>query len=92
MYLAIELWLESGLTQRGFCEKEGLNYQVFGYWLKKFRREAAPENGKGNGFIELNMKAPTGAEGIAIRYPNGVVLTCNENLPPQKLKTLIGLY
>lgn len=91
MYLAIELWQESGLTQRGFCEQEGLNYQMFGYWLKKFRQEASSENGKGKGFIDLNMEAPAATEGISIRYPNGVVLTCSGQLAPHTLKTLIGL-
>lgn len=91
MYLAIELWQESGLNQRSFCEKEGLNYQMFGYWLKKFRNEKAPEAVTGKGFAGLNVEAPPAMEGISIRYPNGVVVTCSEQLALQKLKTLIGL-
>jgi hypothetical protein len=35
MYLAVELWQESGLSQRAFCQKEGLNYQVLPYAYKR---------------------------------------------------------
>ncbi len=91
MYLAIELWQESGLNQRAFCEKEKISYQVFGYWLKKFRQEKAPGAGKPGGFLGLKVEGAPATENISIRYPNGVVLTCSAGLPPQTLKTLVGL-
>lgn len=91
MYLAIELWQESGLSQRAFCEKEQINYQVLGYWLKKFRKEKAPEPAIAKGFVGLDVEVPPAVEGISIRYPNGVVVTCSEQLALQKLKTLIQL-
>lgn len=91
MYLAVELWQESGLSQRAFCEKEGISYQVFGYWLRKFRQKKAPGAGKRPGFVDVNVGPSPAAEGISIHYPNGVVLTCSGQLAPQTLKTLIGL-
>lgn len=91
MYLALELWQESGLSQRAFCQKEGLNYQVFGYWLKKYRQGKNPPRVKPNGFVGLNVDSPSFSEGISIRYPNGVVLTCSEDLDPLKLQALVNL-
>ncbi|MBN2260747.1 MAG: hypothetical protein JW702_09385, partial [Clostridiales bacterium] len=39
MYIAIELWKESNLSQHKFCEREGLPQHIFLYWLKKYRNQ-----------------------------------------------------
>lgn len=92
MHLAIELRQESGLSERAFWKKEEINYQVSGYWLKKLRNEQAPKAFTAKGFVGLNVEARPVVETISIRYPNGVILTCSEQLSPQKLKALIGLF
>ena len=35
MFLAIELWQESGLSQFKFCKREGIAKGTFQYWLRK---------------------------------------------------------
>ena len=44
-----ELYMEdyhrSGLDQRNFCLRNGLNYSTFRYWKRKFEKEREAENG-----------------------------------------------
>ena len=30
-------WQDSGLTQKAYCEEQGLRYTAFGYWVRKLR-------------------------------------------------------
>jgi transposase-like protein len=51
MYLAIELWQESGLSQVKFCSRENLSVKTFSYWYKKYKKE--------NGLsVEENKETP----------------------------------
>ena len=46
---SVSVWKESGLSARKFCTQEGLGYQSFLYWKRRFIEEA-------NCFIELKDK------------------------------------
>ena len=41
-----QAWRESGLSQRAFCEREGINLTTFSYWrakeLRDERRDVRP--------------------------------------------------
>jgi hypothetical protein len=37
IYLAIELWQESGLSQGKFCFRENLSAKIFSYWYRKYK-------------------------------------------------------
>ena len=37
MYLAVELWQESGLSQVKFCSREKLSVKTFSYWYRKYK-------------------------------------------------------
>jgi hypothetical protein len=39
VYLAIELWQESGLSQSKFCAHEKLSVKTFSYWYRKYKKE-----------------------------------------------------
>ncbi len=100
MYLAIEMWQESGLTQHGFCNREKLPKATFGYWLKKYRKEKGqpkPSRKKTvKAFIPVEVPksidpASTIIGQIGITYPNGVQVTCPASIGIQQLKTLIDL-
>ncbi|WP_372948467.1 IS66 family insertion sequence element accessory protein TnpA [Mariniphaga sp.] len=39
MYLAIELWQESGLSQSKFCSRENLSVKTFSNWYRKYKKE-----------------------------------------------------
>jgi hypothetical protein len=38
----IELWQNSGLTQSGYCQQEGLNRKTFSARLSEFRSSRSP--------------------------------------------------
>lgn len=100
MYLAIEMWKESGLTQLQFCNRENLSKAAFGYWLKKYRNgkvQSKPARNKtAKAFIPVEIPKiiePTTVvvDQIGITYPNGVQVTCPTSIGIQQLKTLINL-
>jgi len=99
MYLAIEMWRESGLSQLQFCKLEKLPKATFGYWLKKYRDgkgQPKPAPKTVNTFIPVEvpgaMEPPAiGTGQLRITYPNGVQLACPASLSMQQLKTLINL-
>jgi hypothetical protein len=64
------LWKESGQTQEAFCEAQGLNRSVFGYWRAKLTRVTKKEELPG--FIPLALK-PSVRKGrsIELKLPSG---------------------
>lgn len=68
----------SGLTQRAYCEREGISYHSFQYWLTKERRESFPvEAGGGAGFrevvVESSMSAGCGNGDWELRLSSGEI-------------------
>ena len=99
MYLAIEIWKESGLRQSHFCKQEGMSRSRFGYWLKKYRkdheRSVLPSPST---FIPLKVSATKDEEptpdmlgAIEITYPNGIHVSCPSGTAPIQLKALLSL-
>ena len=99
MFLAIELWQESGLSQSRFCVQEKISLHTFGYWHRKYKQ------GKGlllhSGLKEhetfIPVKLPhavhsaTATPGpIKVSFPNGVQINCPAGIDIQQLKTLIN--
>ena len=39
--IIFEVWAVSGLTQRDYCERHGLNLKSFGNWRAQLKREDA---------------------------------------------------
>ena len=39
MYLAIDLWQASRLSQVKFCSQEELSLKTFNYWYRKYKKE-----------------------------------------------------
>ena len=99
MYLAIEIWQESGLSQNKFCKRENIAEGTFSYWLKKYRVEKDQSKSSlkkpVKTFIPIKVeKIPEPScedKGqIEISYPNGVQLSCPVNMDVQQLRTLIN--
>lgn len=101
MYLAIELWQESGLSQIKFCSGEKLSVKTFSYWLKKYRKE--------KGLLEVHSKKASKTfipvevsngrtlnrtnsdySRIELAFPNGVRLSCPVSIDISQLKSLIN--
>lgn len=99
MYLAIELWQESGLSQRKFCKHEKLSLPTFGYWLRKYRNERvlSTEVGAPETFIPVEVPGARfdeplllGGSTIEVSFPNGVRLSCPAGIDITQLKPLIN--
>jgi transposase-like protein len=100
MYLAVELWQESGLTQRKFCSLENLSIKTFGYWLRKYRKEKELSVGHSknapDAFIPIEVPGTKTLNGsnmvsgqIKLSFPNGVLMSCPVGIDIVQLKNLI---
>ena len=99
MFLAIELWQESGLSQCKFCIQEKISLPSFGYWHRKYKKEKVLlpnlELKENEPFIPVKLRdtvhstAPT-PDHITVSFPNGVQLNCPAGIDIQQLKTLIN--
>ena len=99
MYLTIELWKASGLTQGKFCAHEKLSVKTFGYWLRKYKKEKGHPAVLGKEghqkFIpvkvpQLNNNYISGDSRIDISFSNGVQVNCPSGIDITQLKTLIN--
>jgi hypothetical protein len=99
MYHAIELWQESGLSQKVFCSREKLSLPAFGYWLRKYRdqKEASTQENLSGSFIPVEVPGVktaghsfSGLANIEVSFPNGVRLSCPVSVDIAQLKTLIN--
>lgn len=70
----LEAYRTSGLTQRAFAEREGLNYSTFTAWVQGRRRSAEAANQPAKvSFTEVRLPA-TASRGLEVRLPDGTVL------------------
>ena len=101
MYLAIELWQESGMSQKSFCDRENLSLPTFGYWLRKYKNEQVPEEGSSNqeSFIPVNVPGfksmgrsceVLNTDQITVSFPNGVQVNCPVGIDMNQLRSLIN--
>ena len=99
MNLAIELWKESGLSQKKYCAHHHIAFSTFRYWQKKYLKEKRTPNTKPSrqfltidvpAVVDMAMPIP-GEEYITIIYPNGVQVNCPVNINHEQLRSLIKL-
>lgn len=64
----VQQWKESGLTQKVFCEKNGIKRTTFANWVKRSKEKT------GQGFVAINPPIKSISESIELFYPNGVRL------------------
>ena len=93
MYLSVEMWQSSGMSQRAWCKQEGIGRGKFKYWLDRYHREAGIGEGV-SGFVALET-CPVDKTSIrdvfSITYPNGAQLHCPEGTGHGELLSLLQL-
>ena len=67
---------ERGVSQKGYCERQGLNYGTMGYWVRKLRREQDGGDGeRDQALVEIeggaNGATPEGSDGAPIELVVG---------------------
>lgn len=99
-FMAVELWKESGMSQGAFCKSEGLNYNTFRGWVKRYRKTKGLGQKVTQPFtncfldVEVDEILPPSSidhqdQKVTLRYPNGVELSCS--LPLALSQNLVSL-
>ena len=93
MFLMIEQWEESGMTQYEFCQSRKIPKWTFYYWHKKHKEEKEDSE---NPFIPITIKNDNKFSvvhcGITIHYPNGVQLTITSQPTAGYIMELINIF
>lgn len=63
----------SGMTQRSFARREGINYFTFATWLRKKRLAAMVPAPKRPAFLEVGVR-PAAATRLEVVLPDGVII------------------
>src|SRR3982750_2151397 len=76
MYTHIDLWKQSGLSQKVYCEQQAVKYHVFHYWYKLYRDEhqqaaQEPQPKPSASFLPLTLVNPSSAAVIEVHLPAG---------------------
>ncbi|TDE08416.1 IS66 family insertion sequence element accessory protein TnpA [Dyadobacter psychrotolerans] len=51
-------WQAQGISKQAFCNRNGMGYHKFNYWVKKFRRENASTAVPTRGFSQIPVQKP----------------------------------
>ena len=92
MFKIVEAWQQSGLSQKFFCEQNGIRYHVFHYWYKCFRDLQCPA--KNEGFIPIKIQrsntANTASSHVELVLADGKRLLFHQPVSSDYLKHLIS--
>jgi len=100
MFVNVEEWHQSGLSQPQYCKHKGFPLTTFSHWVQKYRKQGKgiPVNDVAKSFIPLKVTTPgtvvgqPGTSGeITISYPNGVKVTCPLTIDMEQLRKLVQL-
>lgn len=100
MFLAIEIWQDSQLTQSKFCNQEGISLHSFKYWYNKYKIANDKLNILNNKDVkkfipvEVSSEPETSIAGsgqIEITFPNGIQISCPVDMNIHKLRILLGI-
>jgi hypothetical protein len=87
MFASITSWLSSELSQKQWCQDQGITYHVFHYWYRKYRDER-PESAEDISFVRLTVKPETGAS-CEVIFTDGTKILFREPVPVNYLKSLL---
>lgn len=89
MFPLVERYLEREHTKKAFCAEHGVPESTLTYWVSKYRRQAAPQDG---GFVEITPPVGTQPHPHAeLIYPHGVRLRLFGTVAPAYLNQLVRL-
>jgi hypothetical protein len=87
MFASIVSWLSSELSQKQWCQDQGITYHVFHYWYRKYRDEH-PVSTDDNSFVRLTVKPEVDAS-CEVVFTDGTKIIFRQAVPAQYLKSLL---
>ncbi len=51
----IDRWKSSGMAQRDYCTKKGIDYNQFHYWYRVYKGKAAKKRSVKRGFVPIRI-------------------------------------
>lgn len=98
MFTHVEACERSKLSQKAYCNKEGLAYSTFQYWVKKYREEFSEDkvSDEPPGFIPVEVQPDPELDNIGVSnqlhflFPNGIQVMCPVSVQPEVLRTLLN--
>jgi hypothetical protein len=94
MFAGIGCWRQSGLTQKTWCEQQGVSYATFHYWYKRYRKEEQGRTGvQGDegGFVQLTVDSSQAiAAWCELCLPDGRKLVFHQAVSAEFVRSLIG--
>jgi hypothetical protein len=102
MFEYIEQWKSSKITQEAFCNKAGISYYSFKYWVHKYKLNNAPnkvativEGSEPDTFLPVNFSSMHSVGDISsqieIFFPGGIQMNCPMEIDFKRLKELLGV-
>jgi hypothetical protein len=92
----VKKYLASGLTQKAFCQREGLVYTTFQFWLRKYhtaQHHSSKTSPSRTRFIPLRVpSAPVVAHHTSfctLEYPNGIFIHFSGTVDARLLSDLV---
>ena len=102
MRLIIKKWQDSGLSKYSFCKQNNYSRATLNYWLTKHgynlnsplpkKNIPKKQSSKGTCVPVHGCSSPELFSELELEYPNGVKLRLPNDLPSDKLRTLISIY
>jgi hypothetical protein len=87
MFASIASWLSSELSQKQWCDQQGIIYHIFHYWYRKYRDEH-PQSTGDDSFVRLTVKPEAGAC-CEVIFTDGTKIIFREAVAAQYLKSLL---
>ena len=88
MFSLIKSCKESGMSNKDFCQQNGIGQPMFYYWQKKL---AESQDNTFQSFIPVQVNKYKGHPEMEIIYPNGVRLKLAPTTDLSIIRILIGL-
>ena len=87
-------WQAQGISKQAFCNRNGMGYHKFNYWVKKFRRTNSAPVVSAGGFSQIPVQQPDLIEQnqqalAAITFPSGARIELFGSLDASFIKKLI---
>jgi hypothetical protein len=88
MFIKIQQWQSSGLTQKAFCASHHIRYHVFHYWYKVFKdnNQQVPLPDR---FVQLDVPSLSSDVFAEIHFTSGNKVTLYQPVNADYLKALM---